>query len=95
MYQKTYILDKSLTPEEMNRQIAIDPHYQNCCACLMQVYEPTSDRDFILDRMRLQRDNLPRANIVGMPPFLEQALGICFAAPLTQRRSRVNFSPPR
>ena len=66
MYQKTYILDEGLTPEEMSRQIAIDSHYQNCCACLMQVYEPTCNRDFILDRMRLQRDNLPRANIVGM-----------------------------
>ena len=95
MFQETFVLDENLSPIEANRIIAAGPHYQNCNACLMQVYEPTCDRDFILDRMRLQRDNLPRANIVGMPPFLEQALGICFAAPLTQRRSRVNFSPPR
>lgn len=66
MYQKTYILDENLTPEEMNRWIAADPHYQECSACLMQVYEPTCDRDFILPRMKLQRDTLPKANIVGM-----------------------------
>ena len=66
MFQKTYILDENLTPEEMNRMIAADPHYKSCNACLMQVYEPTCDRDFILPRMKLQRDTLPKASIVGM-----------------------------
>ncbi|MBQ9043749.1 MAG: GGDEF domain-containing protein [Eggerthellaceae bacterium] len=66
MFQKTYILDDSLAPDEMDRIIAADPHYKSCSACLMQVYEPICDPEFISYRMQLQREILPNANIVGM-----------------------------
>ena len=66
MYQETYILDENLSPEVMDRTIAAGSHYQNCNACLMQVYEPICDPDFIGERMKLQRELLPKANIVGM-----------------------------
>lgn len=66
MYQKTYVLDDALAPDEMDRIIAADPHYLSCSACLMQVYEPFCDADFIAQRMKWQREILPQAHIVGM-----------------------------
>lgn len=66
MFQKTYVLDDSLAPDEMDRIIADDPRYKSCGACLMQVYEPICDPEFIAHRMRLQREILPKAHIVGM-----------------------------
>ena len=66
MYQETFVLDENLSPIEANKIIAAGQHYQNCSACLMQVYEPSCDPDSISDRMRIQRETLPKANIVGM-----------------------------
>ena len=66
MHQKTYTLNDTLTADEMDRLIAEDPHYKSCKACLMQVYEPNCDADFIAERMKLQREILPKAQIVGM-----------------------------
>ena len=66
MYQETYFLDENLSPEEMNRKIAEGARYQNCSACLMQIYEPRCDSDYISERMRLQCETLPKASIVGM-----------------------------
>ena len=66
MYQETFVLDENLSPVEANKIIAADPHYQNCEACLMQVYEPCCDADFISGCMQIQRETLPKANIVGM-----------------------------
>ena len=66
MYQETFVLDENLTPREANRIVAAGEHYQNCNACLMQVYEPNCDADFIANRMRIQRETLPKASIVGM-----------------------------
>ena len=66
MYQETFILDDDFSPIEANRIIAASSHYQNCNACLMQVYEPLCDPQFITDNMRIQRETLPKANIVGM-----------------------------
>lgn len=66
MYQKTYILDQGLAPDDMDRMVAADPHYQNCSACLLQVYEPVCDPAFITERLRLQREILPKARIAGM-----------------------------
>ena len=66
MYQETFVLDDSLSPIEANKIIAAGSHYQECKTCLMQVYEPSCDRDRIENRMRIQRETLPKANIVGM-----------------------------
>lgn len=66
MYQETFILDENLSPIEANKIIAAGSHYQRCSACLMQVYEPTCDPDFITGRMHIQRETLPKASIVGM-----------------------------
>ena len=66
MHQKTYVLDENLAPDEMDRIIAADPHYQNCSACLLQVYEPVCNPDFISQRIQWQREILPKAHIVGM-----------------------------
>ena len=66
MYQETFVLDENLSPIEANKIIAAGSHYQTCSACLMQVYEPSCDRSRIENRMRIQRETLPKANIVGM-----------------------------
>ena len=66
MFQETFVLDENLSPIEASKIIAAGPHYQNCNACLMQVYEPRCDPDFIAKRMQIQRETLPKASIVGM-----------------------------
>lgn len=66
MFQQTYILNEDLAPEELSSLIAKDPHYENCSACLMQVYEPICDPEFISGRTRFQRESLPKAHVVGM-----------------------------
>ena len=66
MYQETFILDENLDVDATNKIIAAGSHYQNCETCLMQVYEPVCDRDRIAERIKVQRDTLPKANIVGM-----------------------------
>lgn len=66
MYQKTYTLVEGFGPAEMNRVIAADSQYINCNRCLMLVYEPNCDPDFIAPRLQYQRETLPKANIVGM-----------------------------
>ena len=66
MYQETFILDEHFSPIEANKIIAASPHYQECNACLMQVYEPLCDRDFISKRIKIQRETLPKACIAGM-----------------------------
>lgn len=60
MYQETFVLDDSLSPIEANKIIAAGSHYQECKTCLMQVYEPSCDRDRIESRMRTSAKRFPR-----------------------------------
>ncbi|MDO4798027.1 MAG: diguanylate cyclase [Coriobacteriales bacterium] len=66
MKQLTYVLNDSLTTEQMDRMVAEDPAFVHASARLLIVFEPHSDFQTMRERIRVGSELLPNTTIVGM-----------------------------